>query len=108
MYSFKYGVFLNPGIWCLRLFPPVVGPASGPWMGVMPEFTDGVRLPLLPVSETTGGGRDEPLPRYGESSTWRVDMDLRGRVGDFQWRFRRGRCALRSLSIRGKTEEGSQ
>ena len=64
IYNFRYGVFLNPGIWCLLLFPPAVDPPSGPV--VIPELIEGVRLFLRSEDEDT---IVDPLPVYGTNST---------------------------------------
>lgn len=42
-----------------------------------------------------GGGE------YGKRSTCRELIERSGRVGDFQWRLRRGRRALRSGAMSG-------
>jgi len=106
-------VFLSPGIWWRRSFR---GPARlrDAERAILPEpsleWVESVDLTRVSSAEVwkAGEARFVGDGEYGKRSTWSELMDRTGRVGDFQWRFRRGRRVRRSGAMSGKSAAGSQ
>jgi hypothetical protein len=105
MYTFRYGVFRSPGIWCRRSFR---GPTDGPRLWEVdrgrPSLLSAESVEWTRVSSADDAWRLLLLGvggEYGCRSTWRELMERTGRVGDFQWRLRSGRRAFRSGAISG-------